>query len=154
MYERFLLSFSSFFRFLSETASAHKSLFPFDLWFRSVFGFQGTLSSIINSQCHSLHTLCFAHVLYRTNASSHDAFASKLASIPARSGSAHYYQHNVRHPPVLPCCLRHSTFGRVRLNRRVRYGYGCFPFAYRHRTVEMERFELLTPCLQGRCSPN
>ena len=26
-------------------------------------------------------------------------------------------------------------------------------FIRRHK-VEMERFELLTPCLQGRCSPN
>ena len=30
----------------------------------------------------------------------------------------------IRRPPILPCRLQHSTFGRLRLNRRVRYGYG------------------------------
>ena len=30
----------------------------------------------------------------------------------------------IRRPPVLPCRPQHSTFGRLRLNRRVRYGYG------------------------------
>ena len=32
----------------------------------------------------------------------------------------------IRRPPVLPCRPQHSTFGRLRLNRRVRYGYGTF----------------------------
>ena len=35
-------------------------------------------------------------------------------------------------PPVLPCRLQHSTFGRPGLNRRVRDGYGCFPGTHRH----------------------
>ena len=30
-------------------------------------------------------------------------------------------------PPALPCRLQHSTIGRLRLNLRVRYGYGCLP---------------------------
>ena len=30
-------------------------------------------------------------------------------------------------PPTLPCRLRHSTIGRLQLNRRVRDGYGCLP---------------------------
>ena len=30
-------------------------------------------------------------------------------------------------PPILPHRLQCSTFGRLRLNRRVRDGYGCFP---------------------------
>ena len=33
----------------------------------------------------------------------------------------------IRHPPALPCRLQHSTIGRLRLNHRVRDGYGCFP---------------------------
>ena len=37
------------------------------------------------------------------------------------------------HPPALPCRLQHSTIGRLRLNRRVRDGNGCFPQAHRHR---------------------
>ena len=39
----------------------------------------------------------------------------------------------IRRPPILPCRLQHSTFGRLRLNRRVRYGYGCSPPAHYHR---------------------
>ena len=35
-------------------------------------------------------------------------------------------------PPALPHRLQCSTIGRMRLNRRVRYGYGCFPHTYRH----------------------
>ena len=33
----------------------------------------------------------------------------------------------IRQPPALPCRLQHSTIGRLGLNRRVRYGYGCSP---------------------------
>ena len=31
------------------------------------------------------------------------------------------------HPPALPYRLQYSTIGRLRLNRRVRDGNGCFP---------------------------
>ena len=37
------------------------------------------------------------------------------------------------HPPALPHRLQCSTIGRLRLNRRVRDGNGCFPQAHRHR---------------------
>ena len=33
----------------------------------------------------------------------------------------------IRQPPALPCRLQHSTIGRLSLNLRVRYGYGCLP---------------------------
>ena len=32
-----------------------------------------------------------------------------------------------RQPPAFPCRLQHSIIGRLRLNHRVRDGYGCFP---------------------------
>ena len=35
-------------------------------------------------------------------------------------------------PPVLPCRLQHSTFGRPALHGRVRDGNGCFLRTYRH----------------------
>ena len=38
-------------------------------------------------------------------------------------------------PPVLPHRLQCSTFGRLRLNRRVRDGNGCFPQAHHHQEV-------------------
>ena len=43
-----------------------------------------------------------------------------------------YFSNGIRHPPALPCRLQHSTIGRLRLNRRVRDGNGCFPQAHRH----------------------
>ena len=44
-------------------------------------------------------------------------------------------------PPILPCRLQQSTFGRIGLNRRVRYGNGCFSVTYRHPNVA-SRFAL------------
>ena len=38
-----------------------------------------------------------------------------------------YYNLLIRQPPILPCRLQQSTFGRLRLDRRVRYGNGYFP---------------------------
>ena len=38
-----------------------------------------------------------------------------------------------RQPPIFPCRSQHSTFGRPRLNRRVRDVYGCFPGTCPHR---------------------
>ena len=35
-------------------------------------------------------------------------------------------------PPALPHRLQCSTIGRLRLNRRVRDGNGCFPQAHRY----------------------
>ena len=43
-----------------------------------------------------------------------------------------------------------SVFGFQGTNTSSLSGIGCQCYL----TVEMERFELLTPCLQGRCSPN
>ena len=41
----------------------------------------------------------------------------------------------IRRPPALPHRLQCSTIGRLRLNRRVRDGNGCFPQAHRHRKL-------------------
>ena len=38
-----------------------------------------------------------------------------------------------RQPPAFPCRLQHSIIGLPGLNHRVRDGYGCVPWAYRHR---------------------
>lgn len=42
-----------------------------------------------------------------------------------------------RQPPILPCRYRHSTFGRIRLYRRVRDVYGCSPYTHRHRLLPL-----------------
>ena len=39
----------------------------------------------------------------------------------------------IRRPPILPCRLQHSTFGRSGLNRRVRDENGCYPWSHHHR---------------------
>ena len=38
-------------------------------------------------------------------------------------------------PPAFPCRLQHSILGRLRLNHRVRDGYGCVPQAHRHQLL-------------------
>ena len=43
----------------------------------------------------------------------------------------------IRRPPALPHRLQCSTIGRLRLNRRVRDGNGCFPQAHRHRKYQL-----------------
>ena len=64
--------------------------------------------------------LLFLHIMLQDAAILNILFETALLVIPT----------NVRHPPVLPCRLQQSTFGRVWLNRRVRYGYGCFPYTF------------------------
>ena len=46
----------------------------------------------------------------------------------------------IRRPPALPHRLQCSTIGRLRLNRRVRDGNGCFPQAHRHRKCSLSAF--------------
>ena len=40
------------------------------------------------------------------------------------------------HPPALPCRPQHSTIGRLRLNHRVRDGYGCVPQAHQYQKLQ------------------
>ena len=51
-------------------------------------------------------------------------------------------------PPILPCRLQQSTFGRIGLNRRVRYGNGCFSVTYRH-----SKYFVYPSANQQQCSP-
>ena len=47
-------------------------------------------------------------------------------------------------PPALPHRLQCSTIGRLRLNRRVRDGNGCFPQAHRHQKYVIKLLSLIT----------
>ena len=53
--------------------------------------------------------------------------ACKAGALPTE-----LHPHLIWHPPALPHRLQCSTIGRLRLNRRVRDGNGCFPQAHRH----------------------
>ena len=50
----------------------------------------------------------------------------RMSPFPFRSLSERS-QKETGQPPALPCRPQHSTIGRLRLNHRVRDGYGCFP---------------------------
>ena len=52
----------------------------------------------------------------------------------------HLFFSLIRRPPALPHRLQCSTIGRLRLNRRVRDGNGCFPQAHRHRKCSLSAF--------------
>ena len=56
------------------------------------------------------------------------------------------HTYAVRRPPALPCRPQHSTIGRPGLNHRVRDGYGCVPWAHRHRKLCALREVLSTSC--------
>ena len=71
---------------------------------------------------------------------------SRLSGV--RSNRLSYKPFLIWHPPALPCRLQHSTIGRLRLNRRVRDGYGCFPQPHRHQMF----FLLNSPA--GPCKPS
>ena len=43
----------------------------------------------------------------------------------------------IRQHPVLPYRYQYSTFGRSRLNHRVRDGNGCVPWAHNHRKTSV-----------------
>ena len=47
-------------------------------------------------------------------------------------------------PPTFPYRLQHSIIGRLRLNRRVRDGNGCFPQAHRHQKYVIKLLSLIT----------
>ena len=85
----------------------------------------------MNSQCHSLRTSCFAHVLVALLLL---RIMLLLASKQSLLLEAALLVITIMfwHPPILPCRLQQSTVGRIGLNRRVRYGNGCVPYTYRH----------------------
>ena len=47
------------------------------------------------------------------------------------------------HPPAFPHRLQCSIIGRLRLNHRVRDGYGCFPLAHRHQEFSSVFLQIL-----------
>ena len=61
----------------------------------------------------------------------------------------------IRQPPAFPCRLQHSIIGLPGLNHRVRDGYGCVPWAHRHRKILLSSFLfLLRPCADRRTLGN
>ena len=58
---------------------------------------------------------------------------SRLSGV--RSNRLSYNPIIIRRPPILQCRYQHSTIGRLSLNLRVRYVYGCFPQTHRHRNL-------------------
>ena len=65
--------------------------------------------------------------------------ACKAGALPTE-----LHPHLIWHPPALPHRLQCSTIGRLRLNRRVRDGNGCFPQAHRHQKYVIKLLSLIT----------
>ena len=120
-------------------------------WFR-ICSFQGTVAGFLTKALVGLSRLelptsrlsgvrsnrlsykpvcCFQHSLptaWRRRDSNSRPPACKAGALPTELCP----QINAWHPPILPCSHPHSTVGRKGLNRRVRDGNGCYPFAHRH----------------------
>ena len=84
----------------------------------SIFGFQGTI-------CMTFH--------HTVGLSGLEPPTSRLSGV--RSNRLSYKPSKIWQPPALPYRLQHSTIGRLCLNRRVRDGNGCVPWAHRHRKI-------------------
>ena len=54
-----------------------------------------------------------------------------------------YFFFISRQPLTFPGRLQPSIISRLCLNRRVRYGYGCFPQTHRHRNLSQALFQRL-----------
>ena len=95
----------------------------------------GCLSSILIFKILDLFQYAVFKVRYlpsapiRSRSASGDGEIRTLDPLLARQvlSQLSYTPTKIWHPPALPCRLQHSTIGRLRLNRRVRDGYGCFP---------------------------
>ena len=88
---------------------ALQPLFPFLGRNSPVFLFTACSCLFVSRLSWFPHLLCFHHsVLY-------EVF------------KVHAFFCKPRQPPAFPCRPRHSILGRLRLNHRVRDGYGCFP---------------------------
>ena len=115
------------------------------------------LEIIFNVQFSRYHITCFASYFEKSlrdsryfyrNASPLSVFLNRnsFISIPWRQRDSNsrppackagalpteLHPHLIWRPPALPHRLQCSTIGRLRLNRRVRDGNGCFPQAHRH----------------------
>ena len=69
----------------------------------------------------------FISIPWRQRDSNSRPPACKAGALPTE-----LHPHLIWHPPALPHRLQCSTIGRLRLNRRVRDGNGCFPQAHRY----------------------
>ena len=69
----------------------------------------------------------FISIPWRQRDSNSRPPACKAGALPTE-----LHPHLIWRPPALPHRLQCSTIGRLRLNRRVRDGNGCFPQAHRH----------------------
>ena len=56
----------------------------------------------------------------------------------------------IRQPPAFPCRLQHSIIGLPGLNHRVRDGYGCVPWAHRHRNSSLVFSSFVQPLMATR----
>ena len=97
------------------------------------FVYQGYLISLIKLYMYAVFKLRYWLNFYQSYKRKNLFLLISLvkpASIFIRHLSVVFFL--IRQPPALPHRLQCSTIGRLRLNRRVRDGNGCFPQAHRH----------------------
>ena len=141
--------------------SFHLPISLFEI-FRSLTSSILILEIIFNVQFSRYHITCFASYFEKSlrdsryfyrNASPLSVFLNRnsFISIPWRQRDSNsrppackagalpteLHPHLIWQPPALPHRLQCSTIGRLRLNRRVRDGNGCFPQAHRHRKLSL-----------------
>ena len=132
---------SSFFWLFFTASRMSISCLRFFLGFRFLYAVFKVHDWYVHSTKLENTSLCFVNGLARSSSVALRLLLTKLLSangdgeirtldpLLARQvlSQLSYTPIVIRHPPALPCRLQHSTIGRLRLNRRVRDGYGCLP---------------------------
>lgn len=100
----------------------------FYLLFKDLFSFGGakrdrTADLLLAKQ--ALSQLSYSPLSPLVGLNGLEPSTSRLSGV--RSNRLSYKPFLIWQPPTLPCRPQHSTIGRLRLNRRVRDGYGCLP---------------------------
>ena len=89
-----------------------------------------------------------SRALFRLTSSLHYLlFLSFLGSLFGFQCAIWKYRRN----HLLSHGFRHSTIGRARLNRRVRYGYGCVPRSHHHAGISTNLFVFLSSIYSVLC---
>ena len=93
----------------------------------------------------NIFKLAYIYFLSFISRALHERINRKVyrCSVTRTTNFSLYFFFISRQPLTFPGRLQPSIISRLCLNRRVRYGYGCFPQTHRHRNLFQALFQRL-----------
>ena len=93
----------------------------------------------------NIFKLAYIYFLSFISRALHERINRKVyrCSVTRTTNFSLYFFFISRQPLTFPGRLQPSIISRLCLNRRVRYGYGCFPQTHRHRNLSQALFQRL-----------